>query len=283
MFAALLTMSQPVAVITGASSGMGLAVSKHLVAQGWRVAMADIDEDSGRKTSAELGDQVLFCLTDVTSYSQQACLFRKAFLWGGNRLDLFAANAGIADTQFLHENDYHYDEEGLPLPLSLKALNVNLTAVAQGIWLFKHYVQQNKTPGGKIIITSSSAGLYPMETNPIYTASKHALVGLTRALGPVLRKQNIQVNAICPAFVPTALCPKEVLDRFPKEHITPMSTVIKAYDTLLGDDTICGQTVELSLDKLYFRIKPDYPNESQRWLGEESASFWEEAYKTPVS
>ncbi|KAF3387327.1 15-hydroxyprostaglandin dehydrogenase [NAD] [Penicillium rolfsii] len=276
-------MSQPVAIITGASSGMGLAVTKHLVAQGWRVAMADIDEVTGRNISAELGDQVLFCVTDVTSYSQQAELFRKTFSWGGNRLDLFAANAGIADTQFLHENVYRCDENGLPLPLNLKALDVNLTAVIQGIWLFKHYARQNKVPRGKVVVTSSSAGLYPMESNPIYTASKHALVGLTRALGPSLHWQNIQINAICPGFVPTSLCPKEMLDRFPKEHITPMSTVIKAYDTILGDHNLHGQTVELSLDQLYFRTKPDYPNESQRWLGEDSASFWEEAYTTPVS
>lgn len=276
-------MSKPIAVITGATSGMGLAVTKHLVAQGWRVAMADIDGDAGRKISSELGDQVLFCRTDVASYLQQAALFEKAFSWGGGRLDFFAANAGIADTQFLQENDYHYDANGLPLPLNLKALDVNLTAVDQGVWLFKHYARQNKIPGGKIVITSSCAGLYPMETNPIYTASKHALVGLTRAIGPVFQQQNIQLNTICPAFVPTALCPEEMLDRFPKEHITPMSTVIKAYDTFLEDDTLYGQTVELSLDKLYFRTKPDYPNESQRWLGEESASFWEEAYKTPAS
>ncbi|KAJ5936005.1 hypothetical protein N7454_005303 [Penicillium verhagenii] len=275
-------MSKPVAVITGASSGMGLAVTKHLVADGWRVVMADIAEESGQAISEELGDQVLFCCTDVSSYSQQADLFKKAFAWGG-RLDLLAANAGIADTQFLHENDYQNDENGSVMPLNLKAMDVNFTAVVQGIWLFKHYARQNKIPGGKVIITSSSAGLYPMATNPIYTASKHALVGLTRALGPELDRQNIQVNAICPAFVPTALCPKDMLDRFPKEHITPMSTVIKAYDTFLKDDTLNGQTVELSLDQLYFRAKPDYPNESQRWLGEESASFWEEAYKAPVS
>ncbi|KAJ5936866.1 hypothetical protein N7466_003316 [Penicillium verhagenii] len=275
-------MSQPVAVITGASSGMGLAVTKHLVAGGWRVVMADIAEESGKAISEDLGDQVLFSCTDISSYSQQADLFKKAFAWGG-RLDLFAANAGIADTQFLHENDYRYDEDGNVMPFNLKAMDVNFTAVVQGIWLFKYYARQNKIPGGKVIITSSSAGLYSMATNPIYTASKHALVGLARALGPELDRQNIQVNAICPAFVPTALCPKDMLDRFPKEHITPMSTVIKAYDTFLKDDTLTGQTVELSLDQLYFRVKPDYPNESQRWLGEDSASFWEEAYKGAAS
>lgn len=275
-------MSLPVAIITGASSGMGFAVTKHLLADGWRVVMADIDEESGRKAAAKLGDHVLFCLTDVSSYQQQANLFEKAFVWGGGRLDLFAANAGIADTQFLQKNDYQYDRNGIPLPLSLKAMDVNFTAVVQGIWLFKHYARQNKIAGGKVVITSSSAGLYPMTTNPIYTASKHALVGLTRALGTTLNQQNIQINAICPAFVSTALCPKDMLDRFPKQHITPMSTVLKAYDTFIRDDTLNGQTVELSQDQLYFRTKPDYPNESQRWLGEDSASFWEEAYKQPV-
>ncbi|KAK9649881.1 hypothetical protein HCH54_004277 [Aspergillus fumigatus] len=190
-------MSQPVAVVTGASSGMGLAVTKHLVAKGWRVAMADIDADSGRKVAAEIGDQ-----------------------------------AGIADTQFLYNNDYRYDENGLPLPVSLQTLDVNLTAVIQGVWLFKHYARRNKVAGGKVVITSSSAGLYPMESNPIYTASKHALVGLTRALGPVLQRQNIQVNAICPAFVPTGLCPKEMLGRFPKEHMIPSSKTMAFLDRL---------------------------------------------------
>ncbi|KAJ5726905.1 hypothetical protein N7493_005932 [Penicillium malachiteum] len=275
-------MSQPVAIITGASSGIGLAVTKHLVADGWRVVMADITEESGKAIAAELGDQVLFCAIDVSSYPQQADLFKKAFSWGGDRLELFAANAGIADTQFLHENDYHCDEDGTVLPLSLKTMDVNFTAVVQGIWLFKHYARQNKVPGGKVIITSSAAGLYQMGTNPIYTASKHALIGLTRALGPLFDQQNIQVNAICPAFVLTGLCPKDIRDRFPKEHVTPMSTIIKAYETFINDDSLSGQTVEVSLNQLYFRTQPDYPNESQRWLAEDSTSFWEEAYKEPV-
>lgn len=67
----------------------------------------------------------------------------------------------------------------------------------------------------------------------------------------------------------------------PERDAGPLSK--GAYDTFLEDDGLSGQTVELSLESLYFRTKPDYPNESQRWLGEESASFGEEAYKTPVS
>lgn len=122
-----------------------------------------------------------------------------------------------------------------------------------------------------------------METNPQYTAAKHALVGLTRSAGPMFfRQDKISINAILPAFVPTNLCPPHVLHLFPKEHITPMSTVLKAFDTFLDDDNMTGQTVELSLENpgMYFRTQPEWANASQRWLGEESKSFWDEAYRT---
>lgn len=119
-----------------------------------------------------------------------------------------------------------------------------------------------------------------MDTNPLYTAAKHALVGLTRASGAKFLPENITVNCICPAFVPTNLCPPHVLHLFPKEHITPMSTVLKAFDTFLRDDKLTGQVVELSLDQLYYRKQPKWANESQKWLGTESKAFWDAAYKS---
>lgn len=64
-----------------------------------------------------------------------------------------------------------------------------------------------------------------MSQCPQYTASKYGIIGLTRALGLVFAKENITVNAICPAFISTNLCPPAVLARWPKEHITPLSTV----------------------------------------------------------
>lgn len=61
-----------------------------------------------------------------------------------------------------------------------------------------------------------------------------------------------------------------------------MSTVLKAVDTFLDDGEMTGQTVELSLEELYFRTQPEWASASQKWLGEESKSFWDEAYKTPA-
>jgi len=266
-----------VALVTGAASGMGLSLTKHLLARGWRVAMADLNIERGTALANELGPNVFFQQTDISNFTQQSALFRKAFKWGGNRIDLLAANAGIDDAQSLYELPKDIDAE--PQELNLKTLRVDLDAVFQGIWLFRHYARRSENKGGKIVITSSAAGLYPMDTNPQYTAAKHALVGLTRACGPMLTQdENITVNCILPAFVPTGLAPPGLIDIFPKEHITPMSTVMKAYDTFMADDEMTGQTVELSQGQLFFREKADYPNESQRWIGEESKKFWDEAY-----
>lgn len=57
-----------------------------------------------------------------------------------------------------------------------------------------------------------------------------------------------------------------------------MSTAIKAIDAFLGDDTMTGQSVELSQENIYFREMVPWANESQRWVGEESQSIWDEAY-----
>jgi len=117
-----------------------------------------------------------------------------------------------------------------------------------------------------------------MSTNPQYTASKYGVVGIVRAAGPVFVKEGITVNAICPGFIPTNLCPPEILEVWPKEHITPLSTATKAIDAFLGDDTMTGQTVELSQENIYFREMVDWVNESQKWIGTESLSIWEKAY-----
>lgn len=116
---------------------------------------------------------------------------------------------------------------------------------------------------------------------PQYTASKYGVIGLCRGSGPVFVKEGITVNAICPAFIPTNLCPPEVAARWPKEHITPLSTVNKAMDAFLADDNLTGQAVELSQENIYFRQQVDYPNESQRWIGLESDKIWDVGYKEP--
>jgi NAD(P)-dependent dehydrogenase (short-subunit alcohol dehydrogenase family) len=157
-------MSKPVAIVTGAGSGIGLAVATHLVTKGYKVVIADLNPTTGASAAESLGPDAAFVQTDVSSYTSQARLFKQAYEWGGNRLDFCHANAGIDDRQLLYDSEEkeELDEEGLLKPLNTKTMNVNLEAVIQGLWLFKYYVRRSKESGGgkgKFVATSSAAGL----------------------------------------------------------------------------------------------------------------------------
>ncbi|KAF2751625.1 15-hydroxyprostaglandin dehydrogenase [Sporormia fimetaria CBS 119925] len=266
-------MSKPVAIITGGASGIGLAVTTHLHKLGYRVVIFDLNSEAGHETVSSLGVDALFIRTDVSDYTQQARSFKQAFEWGGNRLDFCHAYAGIDDRQSL----------GVGKEINTKTLDVNLEAVVQGLWLFKYYARRSEGVGERVarfVATSSAAGLYSMPTNPQYTASKYGIVGLTRAAGPVFAKESITVNCICPGVIATNLCPPEILQCFPKEHITPLSTVIKAIDAFLGDDGMTGLVVELSQENICFRDMVEGANESQKWLGTKGDEIWDKAYES---
>jgi len=134
-------------------------LTKHLLAQAWKVVIADINEEAGAALEKELGPSCSFVQADVTKFSDQVAMFKHAFKWGGNRLDFFAANAGVDDRQDMHTSVEDFDENGDPKPLNLTTMDLDLTAVIQGCWIYKHYARKNPTPGGKIVITSSIAGL----------------------------------------------------------------------------------------------------------------------------
>jgi 15-hydroxyprostaglandin dehydrogenase (NAD) len=157
-------MSKPVAIVTGGASGIGETVIKHLHGKGFRVVIADLSSKAGELLAEDLGSDAIFIHTDVSDYKSQARLFKQAFEWGGNRIDLFHANAGIDDRHSLYagEDKQELDEEGLLRPLGLTTMQVNLDAVIQGLWLFRDYVRQSKKAGGgtgHFVATSSAAGL----------------------------------------------------------------------------------------------------------------------------
>lgn len=145
-----------------------------------------------------------------------------------------------------------------------------------GVQLFAHYARRYNQTGGKIVITSSVAGIYAFATNPQYCSAKHALVGLTRSLGAKFKKEGMTINAILPAFVPTNLAPPGLIDLIPKEHHTPMSTILRAYDTFLENGELSGEIVEVTQNHLFYRKQVDFPSESQRWINE--TDFWRIMY-----
>ena len=154
--------SKPVGVVTGAGSGIGLAVATHLISKGFKVVIADMNPKTGAEAASNLGADSIFIQTDVSDYKSQARLFKQAYEWGGNRVDFCHANAGIDDRQYLYDDREELDEEGLVKPLNTKTMEVNLDAVIQGLWLFKYYVRRSKEVGGgkgTFVATSSAAGI----------------------------------------------------------------------------------------------------------------------------
>lgn len=156
--------------MTGAASGIGLAVSQNLISKGWRVVLADVNEDRGVAAAEELGQDAIFLQVDVSDWNDNVRLFRRTWEWSG-RLDFLAINAGIGDTESIYDQS-----EGEPTKPDMKTLDVDLTAAVYQTKLFLHYARQNKTPGGKIVMTSSAAGLYRFGVMPLYCAAKHGVI-----------------------------------------------------------------------------------------------------------
>jgi NAD(P)-dependent dehydrogenase (short-subunit alcohol dehydrogenase family) len=159
----------PVAIITGAASGIGLALSRHFSEQGWQVALADVDVATGERAAQELGERAFFHKTDVSNWDDVATLFKETKRKFG-RVDYVAANAGVADLQSLYEK-----QPGEPTKPNLKTIDIDLIGPIYCLWLAAHYFRMNGEQGGSIVITSSSAGLYKFPTNPQYAAAKHGV------------------------------------------------------------------------------------------------------------
>lgn len=231
-------MASPVAIVTGGSSGIGLALVQHLVSLGWRVIIADLSPPPPDLPLLQNPDaNATFIHTDISSWDQQVAMFAQAYAWGGQRLDFCALNAGISDSDDIFES-LSRDANDPPKKPDLKTWDVNLTGTYYGVKLAAHYMTLPSAAkpysGGKVVITASGTGLFPMPALPVYSTSKHGLVGLARCLGrhPSALRANVRVNAVCPAIVDTPIVPRELVALIPPNQITPMETIVRCFDEI---------------------------------------------------
>jgi 15-hydroxyprostaglandin dehydrogenase (NAD) len=170
-----------------------------------------------------------------------------------------------------------------------------------GIKLAAHYMTLDSTevgksqPGGKIVVTSSGTGLFPMPAIPQYSASKHALVGLVRSLGraKATLDAGVRINAVCPAIVATPAIPQLLLDRLPADQITPMGTIIECFDACADlanaqqpewvQSGPSGETVEGNVAKLIWHQPPIPPGaENAKFDRANATTFVADAFKSKV-
>jgi len=188
-----------VAVITGGASGIGLATVRRLASEGATVIVADVDAQAGKSAADEVGG--LFVRTDVTDQEQVEALFQTAVDNYGS-LDVAFNNAGISPPD---------DDSILATGLDAwrRVQEVNLTSVYLCCKAaIPHMLRQYEESGrkGSIINTASFVALLGAATSQIsYTASKGAVLALSRELGVQFARQGIRVNALCPGPVDTPL------------------------------------------------------------------------------
>jgi NAD(P)-dependent dehydrogenase (short-subunit alcohol dehydrogenase family) len=193
------SLQDSVALVTGAASGIGAAVAHRLHAAGCRIAVADVDEAGGRAVAEQVGGVFVRC--DVRDPQDSVAAVAAAEEAYG-RLDLVHLNAGVAS------------REGRLGEISLqeysRVVEINLGGVFFGAQASLPALR--RAGGGAMVLTASLAGLVPMGTDPLYTLTKHAVVGLARSLAEQLRDDRITVNAICPGFADTAILGEHVQD-----------------------------------------------------------------------
>jgi len=243
------------ALVTGGISGIGKNIAETLHKGGASVVLADLNTDETLLTQLnELKpDSAFHFKVDVTDWDQQVGLFKFA-IDKLKRIDYVFANAGILETTFLGYTSPRQVEFVKP---DLKTIEVNLVGalytsnLAVQVFRTQHVVDGFR---GKIVFTGSVASFSAISHMPLYTASKHALAGVVRSLGPQLAVENITVNAVCPNVTRTKLAPAEVFDIFETQNtITPIDTVTKAFLSFLGDSQANGETIEVSIDTILKR------------------------------
>ncbi len=184
-----------VAVITGAASGIGLALAKKSAALGMRVAMSDINADELAQAREQLpaDAEVLTVVCDVAKEAQVASFASQVFEQWGAAHALFN-NAGVGAGGAIWELDAEYWRW---------VMDINFYGVIHGIQQFvPRMIEQGE---GHVVNTASIAGLMSAPSTGPYTVSKHAVVALSELLYGDLRKVDagVGVSVLCPSFVNT--------------------------------------------------------------------------------
>ncbi|KAF4781207.1 hypothetical protein HER10_EVM0008646 [Colletotrichum scovillei] len=264
----LVGLKDKVAIVTGGSSGIGLAAVNTLLSQGASVINADIQPPAEQPENS-----YTFVKTDVTVWAEQIALFKKAKEIYG-RIDHVFANAGLGPRANYLSTEV--DENGDLKEPTHQLLDVSLTGVMHTATIAIYYMRQ-QAEGGSIVINGSTTGLQRLRAVD-YSTAKHAVLGFGRGLIPLIASANlpIRVNSLAPTWADSSVLPdlKGLMAKIGVE-IQTAEAVARGAAYLMADASRNGNVIHVQLGKYkeideavllpaFESIKgPDYPGEDE--------------------
>ena len=202
------------ALVTGGASGFGAGITRKFLAEGARVAIADINTGAAQDLASELGDQAFAVTVDVSSNDSVAAMAKTVLeRFGG--LDILVNNAGITHLPAAMEE---ISEEEFDRVLAVNAKSVYLTA--------RHFVPVMKQKGaGAILNVASTAGVSPRPRLTWYNSSKGWMITATKSMAVELAPSGVRVNAINPVAGETPLLKSFMGEDTPEIRAKFLSTI----------------------------------------------------------
>ncbi len=242
-------LTDKTAIVTGAGSGIGRVATELFAAEGATVIAVDRDEDLARGVADALG-----CRTVVGSVDDPD-------LW--TRAMGAADETGGLDVAYLNAGRYGWTGpiDELPLDLYRQTLGANIDGVVLGTRAVVPALRARG--GGAIVATASIAGLVAFAPNPIYTLTKHTVVGFVQATAPNLAGDHISFDAVCPSVVDTPMTVEALGGGDPAAMgfplIDPLTIARAALDLATSEGTGRCVAVRADVDPFVWRF-PSYSN-----------------------
>nr|WP_041450140.1 3-oxoacyl-[acyl-carrier-protein] reductase [Amphibacillus xylanus] len=239
-------MTQKVALVTGASRGIGRAIALELAQRGYDVAINYAgSEDKAKEVAAsvqQLGRKAIVVKADVTNESDVKSMVKSVITELGS-IDILVNNAGITrDNLLIRMKEDEFDQ----------VINTNLKGVFLCMKAASRPMMKQRT--GKIINISSVVGISGNPGQMNYVAAKSGVIGMTKTAAKELASRNILVNAVAPGFIDTDMTEQlddsiraELLKLIPLERLGKAEDVAKVVAFLASDDAnyITGQTIQV--------------------------------------